>query len=295
MARPSSLQLAKDLIFRSFDQAGQKVFSESQLRRLLHERGPSWGLAPSTTLPDLIGFLTKHGQLKKQVLRVADYARIVTRYAWGKPSPFELAQSIAPRGYLCHETALMLHGLIPPTPRTLYLNIEQSAKPAGGSSLTQDAINRAFANKQRQSNMVYVGSGISVVIISGKNTDRSAVKDIEGPSSEAVRVTDLERTLIDITVRPGYAGGPSRVLKAYSAAKGRVSVEDVLATLRKLDHAYPYHQSIGFLMERAGYPSSDYEKLRSLGLAHNFYLAYGIEPEKRKFSSEWRLFYPRGL
>ncbi len=293
MPRPSSLQLSKDLIVRTFDQAVQKVFSESQLRRLLDERGPSWGVVPSTTLSDLIGFLTRHGQLKKHVLRVPEYSRTVTRYAWGKPSPFELAHSIAPRGYLCHETALMLHGLIAPKPRTLYLNIEQSAKPASGSSLTQDAINRAFANKQRQSNMVYVGSGLSVVIISGKNTNRLGVKDIEGPSSEALRTTDLERTLIDIVVRPGYAGGPSGVLQAYRAAKGRVSVESVLTTLRKLDYAYPYHQSIGFLMERAGYPPSDYEQLRSLGLAYDFYLAYGIE--KREFSPAWRIFYPRGL
>ena len=130
-------------------------------------------------------------------------------------------------------------------------------------------------------------------MISGKNTNRLGVEEISGPISEALQVTNLERTLIDIVVRPAYAGGISHVLKAYRAAKDRISVDQLLAILQKLDYVYPYHQSIGFLMHKAGYPEDSCAKLRALGLSHNFYLAHGLQ--HAQYSNDWRLFYPNDL
>ena len=91
-------------------------------------------------------------------------------------------------------------------------------------------------------------------MISGKNTNRLGVEEIVGPNSERLQVTNLERTLIDIVVRPAYAAGIIEVIKAYRAAKDRMSVNKLLEILKKLDYVYPYHQAIGFLMQQAGYP-----------------------------------------
>ncbi len=133
----------------------------------------------------------------------------------------------------------------------------------------------------------------SVILISGKNTNRLGVEEIAGPASERLQVTNLERTLIDIVVRPAYALGISQVLEAYRAAKDRMSVDLLFDILKKLDYLYPYHQPIGFLMQKAGYPENSYAKLRGLGLSHDFYLAHGLQ--KPEYSKDWRLFYPRGF
>lgn len=61
-----------------------------------------------------------------------------------------------------------------------------------------------------------------------------------------VRVTSLERTLLDATVRPGYAGGVANVLEAYRRAREDLNVSRLINTLGELDHVYPYHQAIGF-------------------------------------------------
>jgi hypothetical protein len=99
--------------------------------------------------------------------------------------------------------------------------------------------------------------------------------------------------LIDITVRPTYGGGIFQVLEAYRTAKERLSTNRLLATLKKLDYVYPYHQAIGFLMERAGYEERRYGLLRQPGLKYDFYLSHGMkDPE---YSKPWRLFYPRGF
>jgi hypothetical protein len=104
----------------------------------------------------------------------------------------------------------------------------------------------------------------------------------------------LERTLIDIVVRPAYAGGIFQVFQAYRAAKEKdLSINRLLATLNKLNYVYPYHQAIGFLLKRAGYEEKRYSLLREAGLNFDFYLTHGIQDAE--YSREWRLFFPRGL
>src|SRR5882672_4945604 len=46
-----------------------------------------------------------------------------------------------------------------------------------------------------------------IVLLSGKHTGRLGVTKTLGPQGEQLELTDLERTLIDIAVRPTYAGG----------------------------------------------------------------------------------------
>lgn len=293
MARPSSITLARNEILAEFSKASQKIYSQAQLANVLLHNRSSWHLAKGTTLLDFISFLTRHGNLKAHKFRSKTYGREIIRYSWHATSPLELALSLKPRAYLCHGTAAMLHGLIKQGAKTIYVNAEQSVKPSNNSLPTQDGINRAFFGKQRQSNLIYTYNGLSFVMISGKNTNRLGVEESPGIASEALQVTNVERTLIDIVVRPAYAGGISQVYKAYRTAKDRVSVDRLLTTLKRLDYTYPYHQSIGFLMQKTGYPVKSYAKLHALGLENDFYLTHALrEPE---YSQEWRMFYPKEL
>lgn len=77
------------------------------------------------------------------------------------------------------------------------------------------------------------------------------------PSGHAVEVTSLERTRVDITVRLEYSGGVPAVLQAFRLARGRISVRKLLTILRKLDYTYPYHQPVGFHLQRTGYTEAD--------------------------------------
>jgi len=130
-------------------------------------------------------------------------------------------------------------------------------------------------------------------VISGKDTGRLGVAPLTGMEGEKLDVTTLERTLIDITVRPAYAGGVYQVFEAYRAAKDKISVNTLVATLKKLDYIYPYHQAIGFYLQRAGYEQKRYERLKTLGLNFNFHLSHGLKD--REFDPTWRLFYPKGF
>lgn len=287
----SRLQIAKRDILTEFDKRDTRVFSTRQITEILSEHRGFWRLAQSTTTADFIRFLASNG-LREVRLESQAYTPAV-RYVWREASPLQIALSVKPGSYLSHGTAIFLHNLTNEIPRTIYVNQEQSPKPAPRGKLTQEGIGRAFHNQQRTSNLVYTYNDVQIVVIAGKNTGQLEVGQLDGPAGEKLAVTKLERTLIDSTVRPAYAGGVFHVLEAYAAAKSVLSVNVLLATLKRLEYAYPYHQAIGFYMQRGGYEESRWHRLKDLGLNYDFYLAHGLhDPE---YDPEWRLFYPKGL
>lgn len=119
------------------------------------------------------------------------------------------------------------------------------------------------------------------------------MQELHAPSGHSVDVTSLERTLVDSTVRPGYSGGVPAVLQAFRLARDRISVTKLLGILRKLDYTYPYHQSIGFYLERAGYTEADQTLVKELGAKFDFYLSHGLN--NPAFDPNWRVFFPKRL
>jgi hypothetical protein len=264
-----------------------------ELANVISTFRPDWSLAERIRLDDVIGWMLEHTKLH-QVAIHSEIRGSTVRYIWGDASPLEIAATLAPRGYFCHATAASLHGLLTYNPETIYLNREQSAKPASDGPLSQDAVDRAFSKKQRASQDVYHWGSTRVAILSGKHSGRLEVhRQSVGGLLGQIDVTGIERTLIDLTVRPDYAGGPVQVLEAFRRSKDRISVDRLLATLEALSYRYPYHQAIGFYMQRAGYPEIEVAKLRALGTAVDFYVGYGVT--ERDFDSAWCVHFPRDL
>jgi predicted transcriptional regulator of viral defense system len=201
---------------------------------------------------------------------------------------------------LSHFTAVQLNGLTEQLPKTVYLNHEQALASNSTGSLTQKAIDAAFKRRVRTSRNIAETDDFRVCILAGKNTGNLGVVEEQRPDLAGagarpakVRVTNVERTLIDAAVRPIYSGGVAEVLNAYRHAKDRVSVNRLSAMLKKLAYIYPYHQVIGFYLERAGYKPAQIELLRQEPIEFNFYLTHQM-PET-DFDQKWRLFIPKGF
>jgi hypothetical protein len=239
-----------------------------------------------------IDLLLKETKMAQVTLRSSDYDDIV-RYVWGKETvPIMLALSIKRAAYCSHGTAMYLHGL-GGHEQTIFVNSEQSAKDPSDLDLTQEAIDRAFRNRQRTSKLVYRYRTARITVLNGKHTGRLGVERLKMPSGEEVDATSLERTLVDIVVRPAYAGGVSSVIEAFGRAHGRISTEAVLRLLKKLNHAYPYHQAIGFYMKRSGYSEADLQRLKAMGTPFHFYVGHGLKP--LDFDPDFKVYFPKSL
>lgn len=290
--KPAKIELAASLIFQTFDASPLKVYSYGQLTALLEANRSAWGLPLYISTDRFTTFLMERGSLSR--VEIVGRSQVISRYAWRNPSDFAVAVSARPSAYLSHGSAVFLHGLTQQIPHTIYVNKEQSLKPRLNSpSLTQQSVDLAFGRPQRKSTYSFVVRESSILLLSGKHTGRMEVVPLPTTTEEILDVTGVERTLIDITVRPAYAGGVYQVLEAYKAAKDRISVNTLIATLKKLDYVYPYHQAIGFYMQRAGYDSSRYERLRAIGMDLDFYLAHDIR--EKQFDPYWRLNFPKGF
>lgn len=294
MARRRRIEVVAKQVADALEESSTRVYSAAALASVLRENRKHWQLPRSFGFSDFTHFLQERGRLRVVHLS-AEIGESVERYVWGDASPYAIALSLRPAAYLSHGTAAFLHGLTGQFPKVIYVNKEQSPKPPPRGGLSQEAIDRAFKGRQRASNYIFHFDIFRAVLLSGKHTGALGVEDLPTSQGEWLPVTGVARTLIDITVRPTYAGGIEEVLGCFRRARERdlLDVGMLVETLEKLDYVYPYHQALGFYMERAGFDSEQLAPLRALGLPYDFYLAYGLKGLVH--DERWRLYHPRGL
>lgn len=290
MARTSRFYIAESNIKNYFlrEHAGV-IFKWDDLNNIFQEHRGLWNLPVSMGIEKFIERLISSNILIKEELQFGSYGGHKERYVAANITPFQLAIGLRPRSFLSHYTAVYLHGFTNQVPKVIYVSAEQTPKDTTHrDELTQQDIDEAFARPQRKTGARANYKEYTIVMLAPKATGRSGVTLLDGLS-----VTGPERTLIDIAVRPAYAGGVQEVLEAYRRALPVISINKLLALLETMDFIYPYHQAIGFYLERAGYEGKKMAELRALPRTLDFYLTYELSDPA--YSPEWRLYYPKGM
>jgi len=291
MPRKSWIKKEQYKICEYFDRLENKIFKRNELMLLFSDKSKEWSL-PSTL--SLKGFIERLlDETKLQINQLEFPHRRETRYVWGDVSDFQLAQSLKNGSYITHQSAAYLHGLFEGPPQDIFVNFEQSKRIQKGN-LTQEAIDRAFQRPVRVTKNKAAYREITIWLINGMYTDRYGVIEKIGERNEIISVTNVARTLVDIAVRPVYSGGISNVFEAYKRAKGKTTSEELLETLRNMRYIYPYHQVVGFYLEKAGgVEVKNLEALKEIPMNYDFYLAHKMQ--ETAYSKRWRLFYPKDL
>jgi hypothetical protein len=294
----SRIQIAKPDILRYFDDLPSKVLHHADLARILGEQRAFWRLTVGTSTATFIQFLIASGKLSVFEFPFPKPYKKKTVYTWGPVPFYEVVLGISSKCYFSHYSAVKIHGLTEQTPKTFFVNEEQRLQSWLAGKLSQATIDAAFRRPVRVTKRVAKTRDYRVFFLNGKNTGNLGVVEETFGSAGAerfgrIRVTNVERTLIDISVRPVYSGGVSEVLKAFTLARERVSVNRLAAMLKQLAFIYPYHQAVGFYLERAGYRSSSLDLFRSVPRDFDFYLEHNLK--QKDYVKEWRLFVPKWL
>jgi len=283
----------KNDISSFFSKSPNKIFAFRELSAILDTYKKIWQLPKNITTFEFVEFLSKN-KILKYVTIDFPYRKTSRYISSNKLSFFEILLGMNKNSYFTHTTALFFHNLIPSLPRIIYLNVEQKEHKTYSQTLEQSKIDFAFSNSQRISKNTAKFQQHNICLLNGKFTNKLGVIKIKKAKIGTIDVTDIERTLIDLAVRPIYGGGVKNVLNAYKKAKNKLSIEKLVDTLIKLDYIYPYHQAIGFYLELSNVCKKSYLDLfKNLGLKYNFYLTHNMT--KTNYSKEWQLYYPAEL
>lgn len=294
MPRPNRFQimdLYRQEILNALKSTNKSVLTPKDLQNMLGENSKSWKLPKSTTVGEFTEFLVDRRKILRSIefnLNGRDLIRYITTE--GGVGASVLALSLFPDVYLSHFSAVAYHDFTNEIVKAVYVNREQAEKKSTATreGLLQHNIDQVFSRPMRQTSSSLVFDGQTIFVLNGRYTNHLGVI-----KSGDTRVTDLERTLIDITVRPEYSGGVGEVLYVFQQARGKVSANKLRMYLQKLNYAYPYHQAIGFYMERAGFNEVSLKLMETFPIQHNFYLTYNMS--EKAFSERWQLFYPKYL
>lgn len=292
------IQIAKQDIIKTFEEL-PRILRSADVAKTFEKNRAFWRLAKSSSLRNFTEFLVEKTALKP--VRFGFPQREVSGYTWGNVPLLEVLLGLVDNSYYSHYTAVRLHGLTEQVPKTVYLNQEKLSASTNYSThpelFSQDAIDGAFQKSPRVSQNEAVNEDIRIIFLS------SAYKAMLGVTTETVnygedhdlllRFTNLERTLIDIVVRPFYSGGVFEVAKVFENAKDQVSVNRLKAMLKQMAFGYPYHQAIGFYLERAGYKQSQIDMFKNLPMERDFYLTHAMG--KTSYLNRWRLHIPEGF
>lgn len=294
------LRIALPDIVQAFSK-GPAVLTEAALREILRENRKYWRLSNRETQRVFISFMLEKTKLRQFLIDLP--RRPIHGYTWGEVPLMESMLQLVPGSYFSHYTAVRLHGLTEQVPKTLYLSREkqrgQDPDKAALRSYSQADIDTSFAKPDRESvnQADMLEEGVRVVLLDAVAHEGAGIMagkvNLGGERALNLRYTNLERTLIDIAIRPIYAGGIFEVAKAFEHAQGKLSVNAMNALYRKLRPYYPHHQRIGYYLERAGYKPSLIELFRRYPMEHDFYLTHNMD--KTVYNERWRLHLPEGF
>lgn len=276
----------KDIIERS----NYKVLSKLELEKIVSEINDVWGLK-SISRNDIKKFIVKQNFLKEDYIESEGSDSFEIYYLPDSNIDFfDIASSRSRLSYFSHYSAIYIHNLTLQIPKQIYLTLERKKIELNSNYLEQHNIDRVFSKPPRITSNKRNYKNFDINFINGQYQNLIGITRFR----DQYAVSDMERTLIDISVRPFYSGGVTQVLEAFANAKDRLDTDKLYQYYSHMNYIYPYHQVIGFYLEKAGYSEESYLKFLELNRSNlKFYLTYNIL--HKEYSKKWNLYYPKGL
>ena len=286
----SAEQKIRDYLYKD----NLKAYTVVDIAEIFESNRQEWKIAEYRRRGHFTQFLDDQGILKENKFKHQNTGSIKQIYTEQDASPFDIGLTIKKDGYLSNYSAMQIHQLTLQIPKTIYVSFPKNYSPPAnsfGNILKQDAIDKALSNPQRITSEVYRSEtdNIRFYFIQKGFIE----KNLGIISKDGKKYTDLERTLIDIAIRPAYSGGVFEVLTAFETAKGIVDTERLNKYLIKLNYLYPYHQLIGFYMDKAGYDEKQIAPFRAKISNYDFYLTYNMS--NKLYNDKWNMYYPKGF
>lgn len=216
-----------------------------------------------------------------------------------KLTPYELAESLFPKGYFCNLSSIYYHQLTNQVPNSVYIcNDTITAKQKNHKNiLTNSTLRSAFIGSHRYTNFVFNFGHYEVIVVDRAKKSRYGVVEIHssrGLLPNHSSVTCCERALIDAVVSPQYNGGILSVFEFFRSAQKKINIAKLLEIYEQLDFIYPYSQSIGFFLDKAGLKKYATAIYKAFPPVRTFYIDHNAKTSW-SYDKKWMIYYPPGL
>jgi predicted transcriptional regulator of viral defense system len=212
---------------------------------------------------------------------------VVTPYSSTVPlTDMELLGEMNPYATLSHFTALTLHRLTNQFPNELYATVsrKQLGNEVPVGTTVDDWEDVAFRPLSRRPKSI-----LSKGVIWSVTTRHNQFGIIErSPYGFPIRLTDLERTIIDAIDSPSKCGGIYSVLEAWKEASSSINV-DVLVKYVEQYGKKLLRQRVGYLMEEVGLSHSILNEWKRTAIRGSSAKLNGEQPFSSIYSEDWSL------
>jgi hypothetical protein len=209
-----------------FEKSQIQIYTFTELTVLFELHRNHWNLPKTMTIKKFIYELLEKTKMKSTKMQFPSNRFV--RYVWGENANlYSIAATLHKKAYYSHLAAMYLHGLIDTQPKEIFINVEQRERPQNSMELTQTGIDKAFRNHARVTANKAMVDGHTINLLNGKQTANLGVIQKEISDIGTFFLTNIERTLIDIAVRPVYSGGVKEVLNLNSSVENIATVSKI--------------------------------------------------------------------
>lgn len=213
---------------------------------------------------------------------------------------YTIANGLEKNRYISHYSALHANQLILDQSGKIFLKRERKTTSLR-KDLNQKDVDISFSLPMRASSLVYNitwdKKEYSIILIEGTGNQKLGINKIYINDFSYFYCTDIERTLIDIVMRPRYAGSLDNIVIAFNNVKDDIDLEYLATILNTLNPMYPYENNIAFFMYAANYPLKKIDlflsKINLKKVNYKFYLDYQMI--SKKYNEDFNVYYPSDL
>ena len=192
----------------------------------------------------------------------------ITRYSFHMDlSDEKLLVASKKRAFLSMSSSLNYQGLSSYRDDFVFVSQEQTSKDFySNPKLTQKAIDNAFSKDYRRTHKIGKYNNKHIVFLEPKNTKDFGVVEVKG-----VRVSNVNRALVEMIVNVQYFRNSKEVIGVFSKIKDYINIDEVFEIVEKFDFIYPYYQSIGYILEEIGFNKEELYKFKERVSEFDFY------------------------
>ena len=241
-ARPKRTLIGIEL-YRLLAHEGHRIFSTERAREL----APRVGLKESYLLECL-----HHLQRNDWIIPLRRGLYALSSTAQGVPAAheFEVAMSLVKPAAISHWSAMHHHGLTEQAPSTIFV-----------LTTTEGSVPRYRDSAPGRSQDGYRVGGIDYRFVQVKPS-RFFGTEMTWADEARVRITDLERTLVDGLIMPRHFGDFAEVLHAFDVGIERVNIHRIAGYASRLDAAVV--KRLGWALEQHDIRDSEVDWLHSI-------------------------------